>query len=324
MAKETLDDPAEKIFDLICDFQRSFEEVQPRKKALIGVINLVNSICWELERLDPKTKKFYHHYFRNWPTSLDADNLNWIRTDKKCNCPEEIKLIKEELGKANLNDWWLRGKNDDLGMVIKSISLGITLGPVATLEAEAKTDPTILFDDNPDGYAFSDLCPFHDPKKRLDGKTKITVFLPEYEKGNRGIQRVWAKEIFKRAFQELKKEITDRGLTALEKDYKNEGGLILDTIPWESEYHKQSPYLYTVFFRSLNKGLSEDQLKILGAVDSNSSDQLVKDTKLSDKEFKGNTVEKIMSRLETILGNKEFKENTAEKIMSRIETFFYN
>ena len=292
MPEDSSDDPVEVIYNSISDFQRDFGEARRRKVGLFEVIDLVNSICKELERLDPKRKKFLHNASRNWPISLDADNLSWIRTDKGHKCPEEIKLIKEELGKM-LSHNWPGGEEDEIGMVIKIITRRIILFPVATLEALTKTDPSLRFD-NPNGYAFFHIWPpVNKPKKALVGKTVIPHLLPEYEKGKSPIQKIWAKEIFDCAFRCCPKDVlTHRLVTSLEREYKNNGGRILDTFPWESIYHKSNPFLYSLFFLRIHKEIEEKNMNPTEA------------HKETDKGLRGKSVKFIMDRLDAILSEK--------------------
>ena len=292
MAKDTSDEPTEVIYSSISDFQRAFGESKLRKEALIPVINLVNSICWELERLDPETKKLLLNIYRNWPISLDADKLNWIRTDKDHYCPTDIKLIKKELGKAHSKNW-PGGTEDELGMVIKIITRRIFRFPVATLDALAKTDPSLRFD-NPEGYAFFHIWPHvNNPKEELVGKTVTPHLLPEYEKGNSQIQRIWAQEIFDYAFQCCPKDtLTDRMLTSLEREYKNNAGTILDPLLWDSKYYKLNPFLYSVFFLRIHKEIGEKNIN------------LTKAHEVRDKGFRGKSINNIIDRLDAILGEK--------------------
>ena len=292
MPEDSSDDPVEVIYNSISDFQRDFGEARRRKVGLFEVIDLVNSICKELERLDPKRKKFLHNASRNWPISLDADNLSWIRTDKGHKCPEEIKLIKEELGKM-LSHNWPGGEEDEIGMVIKIITRRIILFPVATLEALTKTDPSLRFD-NPEGYAFFHIWPHvNNPKEELVGKTVTPHLLPEYEKGNSQIQRIWAQEIFDYAFQCCPKDtLTDRMLTSLEREYKNNAGTILDPLLWDSKYYKLNPFLYSVFFLRIHKEIGEKNIN------------LTKAHEVRDKGFRGKSINNIIDRLDAILGEK--------------------
>ncbi|MCZ6671548.1 MAG: hypothetical protein O7C75_01275, partial [Verrucomicrobia bacterium] len=95
------------------------------------------------------TKKELLNKNYEWPTLLNVNDLkkSWIRLER---CPEEIKLIKEELGTEpkpffSPSESFYTLEKDDLGKIIELIAkyFKTFLLPVSLLEKNKKKSPVL-------------------------------------------------------------------------------------------------------------------------------------------------------------------------------------